>query len=131
MPIGVKSMPLFTAPSACSVSSQTAWSVTCLSCLPASPFWQGGVGVSHAFVHIVDFDVPVEIFGMKVSPGDLIHADQHGALAIPDGLIDALPGAIDQLVASEELILGPARESERFGFKEFEQAWQRFESART
>jgi len=40
----------------------------------------GSVGPSHAWVHVEEYDCEVEIFAMKVSPGDLIHADQHGAL---------------------------------------------------
>ena len=38
---------------------------------------------SHAFIH-VDFARPVEVAGMRVRDGDLIHADQHGAVVIPD-----------------------------------------------
>src|SRR5690606_25355250 len=43
----------------------------------------GSVGPSHAFVHVVEIDVPVTILGMEVRPGDLIHADRHGAVNIP------------------------------------------------
>ncbi len=49
--------------------------------------------VGHAFVHPVRWGSDVEVFGTKISPGDLIHADKHGFLAIaPDeqaGLLDA------------------------------------------
>ena len=41
----------------------------------------------------VRWDCEVEVFGRKVCPGQLIHADKHGFLAIPDedqvGLLDA------------------------------------------
>jgi len=39
--------------------------------------------VGHAFVHPVRWNCEVEVFGRKVSPGDLIHADKHGFLVIP------------------------------------------------
>ncbi len=38
--------------------------------------------VGHAFVHPVRWGCEVEVFGTKVSPGDLIHADKHGFLVI-------------------------------------------------
>ena len=41
--------------------------------------------VGHAAVHPVDFNCEVEVFGSKVSPGDLIHADKHGFIVVtPD-----------------------------------------------
>src|SRR2546428_4440899 len=41
--------------------------------------------VGHAWVWPVRWDCPVEVFGQQVAPGQLIHADQHGVLAIPAG----------------------------------------------
>ncbi len=38
--------------------------------------------VGHAFSHPVRWNCDVEVFGRKVSPGDLIHADKHGFLAV-------------------------------------------------
>jgi regulator of RNase E activity RraA len=46
-------------------------------------FWAAGVQVSHGYARIDDFNQPVTVFGLTVHPGDLIHADQHGALVIP------------------------------------------------
>jgi len=40
--------------------------------------------VGHAYSHPVRWDCPVEVFGRKVKPGDLIHADKHGFLIIPE-----------------------------------------------
>ena len=39
--------------------------------------------VGHAASHPVRWDCEVEVFGRKVKPGDLIHADKHGFLVIP------------------------------------------------
>ena len=39
--------------------------------------------VGHAHVHPVRWGCEVEVFGRKVCPGDLIHADKHGFLVIP------------------------------------------------
>jgi regulator of RNase E activity RraA len=34
-----------------------------------------GVSVSHAYAHVVDFGEPVEVGGLRVNPGDLLHGD--------------------------------------------------------
>jgi len=41
--------------------------------------------VGHAYACPVRWGCPVEVFGTKIQPGQLIHADQHGFLAIPAG----------------------------------------------
>lgn len=41
--------------------------------------------VGHAYSYPVEWNCPVEVFGTKITPGQLIHADKHGFLAIPDG----------------------------------------------
>jgi regulator of RNase E activity RraA len=38
--------------------------------------------VGHAAVWPVEFNCEVEVFGRKVQPGDLIHADKHGFLVL-------------------------------------------------
>ena len=48
---------------------------------------------------------------MKVSDGDLVHADRHGAVAIPKDLIESLETAIKELVVTEHLILKAVRKS--------------------
>lgn len=40
--------------------------------------------VGHAYNYPVRWNVPVDVFGCRVNPGQLIHADQHGFMAIPD-----------------------------------------------
>lgn len=39
--------------------------------------------VGHAHVVPVQWDCPVQVFGRTVQPGQLIHADKHGFLAVP------------------------------------------------
>ena len=38
--------------------------------------------MGHAHVHPVRWNCEVEVFGRKVSPGDLIHADKHGFIVL-------------------------------------------------
>lgn len=69
----------------------------------------GKIGPSHAHVHVEAIGVPVEIFGMKVQPMDLIHADRHGAVVIPKAVAMALPEAIDLCIRKEKPVLDAAR----------------------
>ena len=94
------------------------------------PVVAGSIGPSHGFVHVVDFDQPVEVMGMTVAPGALVHADRHGAVAIPDDVVPVLEAAIAQLFKSEKVVLDAVR-GKRIGFEEFEAAWAAFEASRT
>lgn len=42
------------------------------------------LSVGHAYSTPVKWNCEVEVFGRKIKPGQLIHADKHGFLAIPD-----------------------------------------------
>ena len=52
-----------------------------------------GFCVGHAYSVPVAWGCEVEVFGRQIQPGQLIHADKHGFLAIPpedeDGLLEA------------------------------------------
>jgi 4-hydroxy-4-methyl-2-oxoglutarate aldolase len=68
-------------------------------------FFASAILVSHAYVHLVDINVPVSVGGMVVQPGDLIHADKHGAQVIPLDIAPQIPEAVAKLVASERRII--------------------------
>ena len=61
--------------------------------------------VSHAYIHLVDFGTPVEIFGMHVNPGDLVHADKHGAIVIPHEIARDIPAAARGVIERESVII--------------------------
>jgi len=44
-----------------------------------------GMCVGHAHSCPIRWNVEVEVFGRKITPGQLIHADKHGFLAVPPG----------------------------------------------
>ena len=94
------------------------------------PVVAGSIGPSHGFVHVREIDTPVSVFGIKVSPGELVHADRHGAVVIPNEVIPILKDAVHKLFASERLILDPA-EKTGFSFDDFKSAWEDFEKSRT
>ncbi|GAB2184304.1 RraA family protein [Roseibium sp. LAB1] len=94
------------------------------------PVVAGSIGPSHGYVHVKEIDTLVKIFGLDIHPGDLVHADRHGALVVPDAVIPSLGEAIRKLLQTEKIVLGPAREA-GFDFAKFEAAWSAFEKART
>ncbi len=94
------------------------------------PVVAGSIGPSHGFVHVREIGTPVEIFGMTVNDGDLVHADRHGALVIPNDIVDVLEAAILKLLETEKVVLEPAR-ADGFDFEAFEKAWAAFEASRT
>lgn len=94
------------------------------------PVIAGSIGPSHGYVHVKTIGQPVRVFGLTVRDGDLVHADRHGALVVPTDIIPVLGDAIRKLLATEKLVLDPAR-AEGFDFAAFEAAWTAFEKART
>jgi len=72
-------------------------------------FFARGPGVSHAYVRVESAGQPVTVGGLLVSPGDLIHADQHGVLLIPREIAGQLPAAAERVIASEQSLLSWVR----------------------
>ena len=68
--------------------------------------------VGHAFSCPVRWGCPVEVFGTPVQPGQLIHADKHGFLAIPSEDAGRLLDAARFMDANEcATLISAARES--------------------
>ena len=61
----------------------------------------GSIAPSHAFVHVVDFGLNVNIHGMAVKSGDLIHADRHGAVVVPVNTIDGMKDAAAEIWSTD------------------------------
>jgi len=76
---------------------------------PGFQMLAGSIAPSHAYVHVVDFAVPVTVHGMAVTSHDLIHADQHGAVVVPLDTVDAMRPAFDKLTQQEARIIQAAR----------------------
>jgi regulator of RNase E activity RraA len=83
----------------------------------------GSIGPSHAHVRVTAIDVPVKVLGLEVAPGDLIHADRHGAVIIGPEQVDVLGDAIDQVIDSERPILEAARGG-AFDLEKLFEAWR-------
>jgi regulator of RNase E activity RraA len=75
-------------------------------------FFARGPGVSHAYVRVESAGQPVTVGGLLISPGDLIHADQHGVLLIPREIAPELPAAAERVIAGEQSLISWVRSSE-------------------
>lgn len=69
-------------------------------------FFASCVLVSHAYVHPVEIGVPVQVGGITVRPGDLVHGDQHGVLVIPPEIARDVPKAAAEVERRERRIIG-------------------------
>ena len=45
----------------------------------------GRLAISRAYIHVVEYGGPVEVGGLTIHPGDLIHGDRHGIISVPLG----------------------------------------------
>lgn len=60
-----------------------------------------GFVVSHGNPLILDVGVEVEISGMHVKPGDILHGDVNGLLTIPDDIVEKVLDAVKQIRENE------------------------------
>lgn len=76
------------------------------------PMFAGCVSVSHAYVHMVDFGNPVEIFGLKIHSGDLLYGDCHGVLSIPQEIAGEVSAKACELLRKERRVIDLCRSPE-------------------
>jgi 4-hydroxy-4-methyl-2-oxoglutarate aldolase len=74
-------------------------------------FARGSVA-SHANYGIVRTNTPVQILGMPVKPGDLLHGDENGLITIPAGVENTPPEAIENVRRKERKVMDFVRSPE-------------------
>jgi regulator of RNase E activity RraA len=72
-------------------------------------YFAGSVSVSHGYVHIVDFGQPVQIGGLIIESGDLLHADLHGVQSVPLALAPQIPAVAARITAREQALIAICR----------------------
>ena len=82
------------------------------------------IAVSHAYVHFIEIGGPVEIGGLKISPGDLIQGDQHGILSIPQEIALELPAIAARIIDNERKVIELCR-SPNFSLEQLREAVKR------
>ena len=65
----------------------------------------GSVAVSHAYAHIFDLGATVKVGGLEVHPGDLLHGDRHGVLAVPLAVAPKIPDVAARLQRVEKTVI--------------------------
>ena len=66
--------------------------------------FSGNVSVSHAYAHVSRVDLPVDVAGLKIAPGDLLHGDQHGVIKVPADSLERIIEIAGRLQEREEEI---------------------------
>ncbi len=75
-------------------------------------YFTGSVSVSHAYVHIVEIGKPVEIAGLKIRSGDLLHGDLHGVQNVPLDIAPQIPETAAKIAAQEHALIALCRSPE-------------------
>lgn len=68
--------------------------------------------VSHAYIHVEESGVPVQIGGLTIRPGDLIHADKHGVMVIPHEVAALVPEAARRIEERERALINFCKSAE-------------------
>jgi len=72
----------------------------------------GSVSVSHAYGHITEFGSAVEIGGLKIQPGDLLHGDRNGVHVIPLEAATEVPRIANEILHEERDLIRFCRSDE-------------------
>jgi len=71
--------------------------------------------VSHANVHLTEVGSTVNIGGIEVEPGDLLHADIHGVVKIPEEVSGRLVEACREVIEAENFVIDRCRKRKGMG----------------
>ena len=83
----------------------------------------GMINPSHAWVHVVDWGDPVNVHGLEVAHGDLVHMDQHGAVIVPTEMINAVCIEAKKIMARERVLI-EAAQTPGFDMEKMRAAWK-------
>ncbi len=83
----------------------------------------GMVNPSHAWVHMVDWGSPVTVQGMEVSHDDLVHADMHGAVVVPQEDAANIVEEAARIMAKERVVI-EASQQPGFNMDKLREAWK-------
>jgi 4-hydroxy-4-methyl-2-oxoglutarate aldolase len=73
---------------------------------------------SHGYAHTVALNQAVEVGGVVVHPGDLLHGDANGVTTVPLEIADELPHVCQEYVAAEKIVLDCCQETKKASTKD-------------
>ena len=68
-------------------------------------YFARGTVVSHASFRIVRVNVPVQISGVTIQPGDLLHGDENGLLSVPAAALGGVLEAVARVRTRERRLM--------------------------
>lgn len=73
------------------------------------PAFTNGAICSHGYNHTPSLQVPVQLGGIMIHPGDLLHGDCNGVTTIPHAIAGQIAGACDAFMQAEAVIMSYLR----------------------
>lgn len=68
-------------------------------------YFARGAVASHSSFRIVRVGVPVQVQGLAIHTGELLHGDENGLLLVPEGIETTLPQAVDAVRKRERRLM--------------------------
>jgi regulator of RNase E activity RraA len=68
-------------------------------------YFARGTVASHAYFKIVRVGLPVQILGLEIRPGDLLHGDENGLIKIPAAALENIERAVEQVRNREHRLM--------------------------
>ena len=65
----------------------------------------GRLAISRAYIHVVEYGGRVEVGGLTIHPGDLIHGDRHGIITIPHDMAIKLPAVAGKIMEKKQQVI--------------------------
>jgi regulator of RNase E activity RraA len=72
-------------------------------------YFARGTVASHAYFRVLRTNVPVQVCGMTVCPGDLLHGDENGLITVPDLDRARVREMIEEVRCRERLLMDYVR----------------------
>jgi len=74
------------------------------------PMFTDGAICSHGYFHTVELHIPINVGGIQINVGDLLHGDINGVTTIPIEIVDELTDIADEFIAAEDIIINAVKE---------------------
>lgn len=75
------------------------------------PVFYGSTFASHAYSHIVELEIEVQVGGLNVANGDLMHGDGNGVTNIPIDIAAEVVDVADEYIAAEQQVIDYATQA--------------------
>jgi regulator of RNase E activity RraA len=83
-------------------------------------YFARGAVVSHGWFRIVRSGVPVQVGGLSIKMGDLLHGDENGLVKVPAGVEETLPAKVEAVRTREKRLMDWVK-SEEFRIDQLQQ----------